>query len=222
MQMFFDIIINNSAYIIIGMSVVIFLMFIFCITISLRLSKLKKRYEKFTGGSETHPESMEVILDTYNENITKVAEKYGKVLDRIGELDEEIKYCTQKVGVVRYNPFEEMGGNLCYAVALLDSRDNGVVLNGIHGRNGTFSYAKPIERGVSTYVLTGEELEALEKAKEGAYKPNTVKRNVELDKEIDLKEPEIKEELNIQEIENVEEKAEEEKIEELNETLDDM
>ena len=64
-----------------------------------------------------------------------------------------------------------MGGNLCFALALLDGHDNGVVLNGIHSRTGSFTYAKPIEMGVSTYMLSEEEIKAVEMAKNQAYEP---------------------------------------------------
>ena len=71
--------------------------------------------------------------------------------------------------MVRYNPVDEVGGDLCYAVALLDAGNNGVVLNGIHSRTGSFTYAKPIELGVSPYVLSTEEQQALERAMTNGY-----------------------------------------------------
>lgn len=180
MQMFLETINNNMTYIVLSMAVIILLFLIFLIILSLKLSKLKKRYERFTGGEEIHSENLENMLYEYNENVKKSNETYGKVLSMIQEIDDEMKWCTQKIGVIRYNPFDEMGGNLCYAVAILDGKDNGVVLNGIHSRNGTFTYAKPIERGVSPYVLTEEELQALEKAKENAYKPDDTKKIIKV------------------------------------------
>ncbi len=176
MQMFLEIVSNNVAYIILPMAIIILVILIFFIVLSVKLSRLKKRYEKFTGGEEKHSENLETMLYEYNENVKKSNETYGRILTMIQEIDNGMKYCTQKIGVIRYNPFDEMGGNLCYAVALLDANDNGVVLNGIHGRNGTFTYAKPVERGVSPYVLTDEELQALEKAKENAYKSDETKK----------------------------------------------
>lgn len=86
-------------------------------------------------------------------------------------MDKTMKSNIQKVGLIRYNPFDEMGGNLCFALALLDGSDNGVVLNGIHSRTGSFTYAKPIELGVSTYMLSDEEIKAVEMAKQNAYQP---------------------------------------------------
>lgn len=79
--------------------------------------------------------------------------------------------CIQKVGIVRYNAFSDTGSDLCFALALLDFEDNGIVLNGIYSRdNTTTTYAKPIEKGKSTYVLAKEEVEAIEKAKQSAEK----------------------------------------------------
>ena len=173
MQIVLKIIDDNSVYIIIGMAIFMLIIFIFCLINYFKFSKLKKRYEKFTGGNDKVDDNIETLLYKYSEKVNKVDEKYNKLLDMIQEIDNEMKYCIQKVSVIRYNPFDEMGGNLCYVVALLDFNNNGVVLNGIHGRNGSFTYAKPIERGVSQYVLTDEELEALEKAKKDSYKSNT-------------------------------------------------
>ena len=98
-----------------------------------------------------------------------VDEKYSAVVNILKDLNGNMEKCVQKVGVVRYNPFDEVGGNLSYAVAILDSKNNGVVLNGIHSRTGSFTYAKPIELGVSEYTLSDEEQEALTKALEESY-----------------------------------------------------
>ena len=63
-----------------------------------------------------------------------------------------------------------MGGNLCFAVAILNAENTGIVINGIHSRTGTFTYAKPVELGVSTYILSKEEQEAIDKAVASSYK----------------------------------------------------
>ena len=73
-----------------------------------------------------------------------------------------------RVGVVRFRAFEDMGSDLSYAVALLDSENNGVVLSSIFGREDSRSYVKPIEAGKSTYTLTDEEDEAIRQAIQSA------------------------------------------------------
>lgn len=120
--------------------------------------------------------NMEKLLVECVAKAESIDEKYTKVLEIVQDMNKNMKYCCQKVGIVRYNPFEEMGGNLCFAVAILDAEDTGIVINGIHSRSGTFTYAKPVELGVSTYILSKEEQEAIDKAKNNAYQ--AVKKTV--------------------------------------------
>lgn len=68
------------------------------------------------------------------------------------------------MGVVRYQAIANMGADLSYTVALLDEQNDGVVLNGIYGRDGCYTYAKPINAGKSTYNLSEEEIQAIEQA----------------------------------------------------------
>ena len=70
------------------------------------------------------------------------------------------------MGVVRFNAFSNTGSDLSFAVALLDDHDNGVVFCSLFGRSESRVYAKPISKGESSYLLTAEEKEALQKAKE--------------------------------------------------------
>ena len=73
--------------------------------------------------------------------------------------------CVQKVVVVRYNAFDNVGSDLSFTIALLDSSDNGVVINGVYARDSSSTYAKPIVSGKSKYVLSAEEMQALDIAK---------------------------------------------------------
>ena len=69
-----------------------------------------------------------------------------------------------RVAIVRFRAFEDMGSDLSYAVAMLDSHNNGVVLSSIFAREDSRSYAKPIVNGTSTYAMTKEEEDALQQA----------------------------------------------------------
>ena len=80
------------------------------------------------------------------------------------ELDNKIKECIQKIGIVRYNAYSDAGNDLSFAVAMLDDKNNGIVFNGIYSREMSNIYAKPIVDGKSKYNLTEEENEALKKA----------------------------------------------------------
>ncbi len=69
-----------------------------------------------------------------------------------------------KVGIIRYNPFGDAGGDQSFSIALLNSNDDGLVISSLHGREGTRVYSKPIEEGKSKYHLSDEEIEVMKKA----------------------------------------------------------
>ncbi len=171
-------------YIIIGLSAVLVIITVLLICTLVKLGRLKKRYDFFMGANRRPDHNLETKLQDYMEKVNGIDAKYGSLVDIVKDINANIGHCTQKIGIIRYNPFDEMGGNLCFAVALLDADDNGVVLNGIHTRTGSFTYAKPIERGVSTYVLSAEEIQAIDKAKENAHK--AIDRTVEVERKIKI------------------------------------
>lgn len=162
---------NNIAYIAIALAVAVVVLFILCIVLFVKFSGQKKKYDYFMGANRRPSANLEMKIQDYYETSKRIEEKYSKLLDMVTDMDKTDKTKIQKVGLIRYNPFDEMGGNLCFALALLDGHDNGVVLNGIHSRTGSFTYAKPIEMGVSTYMLSEEEIKAVEMAKNHAYEP---------------------------------------------------
>ncbi len=158
-------------YILLGLGIAVLVLFILCIVLFVKLAKQKKKYDFFMGANRRPSHNLEMKLEKYYKSTKEIEEKYQKLLDMVTDLDKTMKSNIQKVGLVRYNPFEEMGGNLCFALALLDGEDNGFVLNGIHSRTGSFTYAKPIQMGVSIYMLSEEEIKAVQMAKDHAYQP---------------------------------------------------
>ena len=83
----------------------------------------------------------------------------------ISQIYSILENCVQKVSVVRYNAFHNVGSDQSFSVALLDYEDNGVVISSIFGRDSSTVFAKPINYGASDYVLTGEEEEAIGRAR---------------------------------------------------------
>lgn len=162
---------SNIFIIVVIISVLLIVSMVISIVSIIQLKKLKKRYETFTGGAQEADYTLEMQFEEYHKSAKAMEERYSKLAEMIRDIDKNMEKCVQKVGIVRYNPFDEVGGNLSYAVALLDKDDNGVVLNGIHSRTGSFSYAKPVEFGVSEYMLSVEESEALQKALDNGYTP---------------------------------------------------
>jgi len=82
----------------------------------------------------------------------------------VENLKKEIKFPIQKFGLIRFNPFSDIGGDQSFSIALLDGRGNGLVITSLYAREGNRVFAKPIEKGNSIYPLSKEEKEAIKKA----------------------------------------------------------
>lgn len=124
--------------------------------------QLKKKIKIFLKGrkikdfEEVISEQIKRMRDI-ERNIKKLSE-WNKDLQRLADIS------ITKVGVVRFNPFKDTGGDQSFVIALLDSNNNGLVLSSLYTREGTRIYTKPIEKGKSIYNLSKEEQEAIVKA----------------------------------------------------------
>ena len=97
-------------------------------------------------------------------------ERDNRMTERdITQIYSILGYCVQKVAVVRYNAFHNVGSDQSFSVALLDYEDSGVVISSIFGRDSSTVFAKPVDYGESDYVLTGEEEEAIGLARRRYY-----------------------------------------------------
>lgn len=108
--------------------------------------------------------NIEEILNKHIEKINQTISKNEELEKFCMTLDAGIKHCIQKVGIYRYNAYQDTGSELSFTLALLDEKNNGVVLNGIYSREMSNIYAKPIINGHSKYKMTEEEKEALKRA----------------------------------------------------------
>ena len=148
--------------IIIGMIVALLIAFI---VLSVKFSSLQKRYKNFMV-KLGNGKNLEEDLETYMHCVNKVEKQNAEIMHQIELIDRDLVKCIQKVGMVRYNAFKDVGSDLSFALALLDEQNNGIVLNGIYSRDMSNIYAKPIENGKSTYVVSEEEAQAIQKAME--------------------------------------------------------
>lgn len=105
------------------------------------------------------------ILDKLLETQSRNTKEIKKLEKEIKNLSEEVMLHVQKVGFVRFNPFDELGGDHSFSLALLDGKDTGIVLTGLHTRERTRVYMKRIRKGKCKHELSNEEKRALEKAK---------------------------------------------------------
>ncbi len=111
------------------------------------------------------PQSLKEVL----KKLKDVELEVKKVSADLKSLKEKNKDNIQKIGIVRYNPFSEIGGDQSFSVALLDDNDNGVVITSLYTREGNRVYGKPVVKGKSEYLLTEEEKKAILKAQEKNY-----------------------------------------------------
>lgn len=129
------------------------------------LARINKKYIKFMkqlgNGS-----NLDEMLRDYLKDVKEIKQDNSEIKAYYTKLDSDISSCIQKVGLVRYNAFRDVGSDLSFAIALLDRNDTGVVLNGLYGSDSSNIYAKPIKGGVSTYQLSEEEKYALEIAEQ--------------------------------------------------------
>lgn len=149
-------------FIVLGLMVLVFILLILFIVNKKKMNKIINKYEKFMTKEEV---DLEDLLIHYAKKVNKVKDNQDMIMDNIQSMQKQLRTCAQKIGVVRYNAIENVGADLSFAIALLDSNDNGLVLNGIYSRNGSYTYAKPIVAGESSYTLSEEEREAIKKAK---------------------------------------------------------
>ena len=123
---------------------------------------LRRRLRRLIGEGEGV--GLDELLDRQFRRLDTVAERV-EALNRLHhELEALSQQSIQKVGVVRFNPFADTGGDQSFAVALLDAAGNGVVLSSLHGRADTRIFAKQVQAGRSKHALSDEEQDAIRKA----------------------------------------------------------
>ena len=151
----------DVTYILIGMLVLIIILLVLIILNKKKIKKLEEKYESFMRGSDA--QSLEnTILEKFDD-IDELKEQ-NELKTIIGEIQENLQSTYQKVGLVKYDAFREMGGNLSFALVLLNKQNTGFILNAMHSREGCYTYVKEIIKGESFIELAEEEREALEQA----------------------------------------------------------
>lgn len=154
--------IETETFLLILFAMVILLLIGYAI-IGVKLSRLNRRYQDFMR-KLGNGKNLEEDLQTYMSRVNQVEKQNTKLSNQIKTLDGEVTKCIQKVGVVRYSAFKDTGSDLSFALALLDENNDGVVLNGIYSREMSNIYAKPVQKGMSTYTISEEEAQAIKKA----------------------------------------------------------
>lgn len=151
---------DNFLLILLGTVAVLLIGFIILIV---KVSFLNKKYISFMK-KIGNGKNIEEDLENYMHRVNRVEKQNVEIKEVIESINKNMNNCIQKIGIVRYNAFKDTGSDLSFALAMLDEKNNGVVLNGIYSREMSNIYAKPVENGVSKYTISDEEKEAIQRA----------------------------------------------------------
>ena len=150
------------AFLLIGAAVLLLLIFVLILVLFSKNKKLLKKYQAFMSGEDG--KSLENEIMQRFSQVDILQKEHDTMEQHIKEIDETLLSTYQKIGIVKYDAFNEMGGKLSFALVMLNDKNNGFVLNSMHSREGCYTYIKEIIKGESFVQLSGEEKEALQHA----------------------------------------------------------
>lgn len=150
------------------LSVAIFF-FVWLATLSLFLIKTVRHYNLLT--KKTKKRDLMKILEKISADISENKKNISQLCEENQEIQKDVQKHIQRVGLLRYNPFSDTGGDQSFVLSMLDGGDNGVVLSSLHGRESTRVYAKTVKKGKGEpFVLSKEEEESIKRSKKGRKK----------------------------------------------------
>lgn len=152
----------DPAFIFLFMLILVVVLFVLYVNVSLKYDRLKNSYASFMRGKDG--KNLEESILTKFSELDGIAKIIKQNRADVKEMYRRTEHCIQKCGIVKYDAFNEMGGKLSFALALLDSDNTGWIMNAMHSREGCYTYVKEILKGESYVELSEEEAEALDRA----------------------------------------------------------
>lgn len=152
----------DYSYLFIGLAGISLVLLILVIIQMIQIESLKKKYKKFMGGKDV--KSLEDKLKKIVEDNKYIIELSTENKKNIKEINKKMKFSFNKVGIVKYDAFNQMGGKLSFCLALLNEKDNGFIMNSVHSSEGCYTYIKEIKAGICNIDLGNEEKQALSEA----------------------------------------------------------
>lgn len=147
---------------VIGLAGLVLILIIVMIVNSVKMTKLKKRYNAFMEGQDAA--SLENTLIKRLNQVDKLLASDKDTKNKVQMVLDHLDHTYQKIGLVKYDAFNEMGGKLSFSLALLNRKNDGFIINAMHSREGCYTYIKEVINGNSIIMLAEEEKEALEMA----------------------------------------------------------
>lgn len=127
-----------------------------------RIGGLRRRVDGLTRGVEG--QSLDAVLHAHLDKVIEVGRELDVLSARSAVQEAVGRRSIQRVGLVRFNPFEDTGGNQSFAIALIDGAGSGIIVSSLHSRTGTRVYAKAVTDGRAEAALSQEETDALGRA----------------------------------------------------------
>lgn len=155
----------DSDYVIIGLGALTALLLLIVFINIIQMHNLKKKYKMFMDGKNA--KTLEESIMSRMDEIDHLISSNQKNETDIQKIYKNMKTTFQKVGLVKYDAFHEMGGKLSFSLALLNEINDGFIINAMHSREGCYTYIKEIISGNSIIALADEEQEALDMAMKG-------------------------------------------------------
>ena len=142
--------------------VLVLILIVIILNMSLGLHRLNRKYAMFMKGADG--QSLERVFNQKLKEVDRLSLANEDNSSEIRLLKKEVGKTLTKYGIVKYDAFDDVGGKLSFALAMLDSKNTGFILNAIHSRDNCFFYIKEILNGESYILLSSEETDALRKA----------------------------------------------------------
>ena len=152
----------DYSYIFIGLAGISLVLLILVIIQMIQIRDIKTKYKKFMKGKDA--KSLEKVIERIIEDNEYIREVTTENKKNIRSINKELETCFNKIGIVKYDAFKQMGGMLSFSIALLNEINDGYILNSVHNTEGCYVYIKEIKSGMSEIDLSEEEKKALYQA----------------------------------------------------------
>lgn len=147
----------------VAIAFIVCLLIIWISVLGSRLKKLRKQYVAVMG--DTGITNIEDVVMEMKAGLEAQRNQIESLQHQLKTVQSALPHMKSKLGIIRYNAFSDGGSDLSFSLAIMNDEKDGAVFSGLHSRDNTYVYAKPIEKGQSSYMLTPEERKAIELAK---------------------------------------------------------
>jgi hypothetical protein len=150
---------DNAAVLLLTLTALIALLLVGWLALALRLRRLSRRLSDLTRGMDGS--NLEETLATHMETVDRTARRMDALEQAVAVLQAQVPGCLQRARLVRYDAFDDIGGEQSFSVALLDAKGDGILLTSVYSRLDVRVYAKEIHKGQASHALSQEEIRVL-------------------------------------------------------------